>query len=267
MIIMLPDLFATHEVVAVALPLGNDCCNSCPLLWAGGSPSCACRYQHRPYQERCKQPKYKSVPSLMKPTVALSEKLGLQVLLRLKAVDSYDTEVMPPPSSPPLRLCWISAFILCQHRLAVPFGRLCYRSYEIWISLFLVSLMVQPSVIPPLTGSGAKEGAHTLQTRLWWFPTHPGPSRLCAYHKTRVVLTRFRKSASSALFTVLIPVNYSATLCHLSGRWIQLNGKRANLERKALLCFLCKVRGLAERSAYQTAHLRLKARCASQSNK
>jgi len=80
------------------------------------------------------------------------------------------------------------------------------------------------------------------------------------------MLTRIRKSASSALFAVLIPVNYSAALGHLSGRWIQLNGKRANSEGKAL-CFSCKVKGLEEHSAYQTAHLRLKARCASQSNK
>lgn len=71
---------------------------------------------------------------------------------------------------------------------------------------------------------------------------------------------RLKKSTSSASFAVLILVNYRAAICNLSGRWIQLNWKRANLKVKVFY-FLCEIKGPVEFPALQI-HLSLKACCA-----
>lgn len=71
---------------------------------------------------------------------------------------------------------------------------------------------------------------------------------------------RLKKSMSSALFEVLILVNYRAAICNLSGRWIQLNWKRANLKVKVFY-FLCEIKGPVEFPAFQI-YLGLKACCA-----
>lgn len=59
------------------------------------------------------------------------------------------------------------------------------------------------------------------------------------------VLSKIRKSMSSASLAMLILVNYSAAVCNLSVRWIQLKWKRANLKVKVFY-FLCKAKGHVE---------------------